>query len=191
MSNLNENINYNNFYNGVDAQGRPTVAGDNRAKLYRWNVQQEAMGLPMLPYTAYDGVPKFRPNTVYSNPDAPAYEGGVYTQAEIDRAKRWADKLNKKFGIVPTGGVPTGGAASIEGEKISFNPGLETIYSRLRGETPEQQRARLMQDNVNDRYWIENNYMRYPEFYRNIINPPLENEIQQREQYLRNMGYNV
>lgn len=200
MSNINENLDYRALYNGVDAQGRPTVTGENRAKLYRWNNQQEAMGLPMLPYTAYDGIPQVKPNTTYNNPNAPAYEGGVYTQAEIDRAKRWADILNKKLGGTVTGGAaPIGQQAPIgqpnpyieQLDRISFNPGVETAYSHILGETPEQQRARLIRDNINDRQWIQNNYMRYPEFYRNIINPMFEQEIEQRNQYLRNMGYTV
>lgn len=110
MPSINENINYGDFY--LPPQGGISKINPKyRTMLYNWNNQQEAIGLPMLPYDYYGTVPQAAPNKVFIDPNAPAYEGGVYTQQEIDRAKGWADALNKKLGniFLPTTKMDKGG----------------------------------------------------------------------------------
>ena len=94
------------------------------------------------------------------------------------------------------GGQATGGAAPVTPydetlDKISFNPGLEDLWHRISGESEEAQAKRLQDDNIYQRKYIDSNYMRYPQFYRNIINPGYEKDIQDRTKYMQDRGLNT
>lgn len=91
---------------------------------------------------------------------------------------------------------PTGGAAPVTQydeslDKISFNPGLEDLWHRISGESEEAQAKRLQDDNIYQRKYIDSNYMRYPQFYRDIINPGYEKDIQDRTKYMQDRGLNT
>lgn len=93
-------------------------------------------------------------------------------------------------------GQSTGGAAPATPydetlDKISFNPGLEDLWHRISGESEEAQAKRLQDDNIYQRKYIDSNYIRYPQFYRNIINPGYEKDIQDRTKYMQDRGLNT
>lgn len=139
---------------------------------------------------------------VNQNPQQPAINPGVVGTYRTNSGKgggdvtRVADWLKRfREGNINFNG-PTGGAAPVEAygeslDKIAFNPTWNNLYSKIRGETPEEQRQRLIEHNVKDRMWIDANYGRYPQFYRDIINPMFERDIQERTQFLRDNGFNT
>lgn len=98
---------------------------------------------------------------------------------------------NKYFG-----GQATGGAAQVTPydeslNKIAFNSGFEDLRHLLSGESEAAQAERLQNDNIQQRQYIDSNYMRYPQFYRDIINPGYEKDIQDRRKYIEDRGLNL